>query len=144
MGSSNRVLFLIFTFWHLATNFLVELVYLFPRGSGALCHQPINFSRCLWRTFTGLAFVSMSANWSSVWISRIVTRPAATAALKWWYLTLMCLVLGRMAGALARHSAPALSSNNLQCTTGIVCPTLYPLSLISCTVFISGIVLRRA
>jgi hypothetical protein len=45
----------------------------------------------------------------------------------------MCLVLGRMAGALANVSAALLSSNILHLTVGLVPPTGTPLSLSSCT-----------
>jgi hypothetical protein len=56
----------------------------------------------------------------------------------------MCLVLGRMAGALAKVSAALLSSNILHLTVGWVPPTGTPLSLSSCTRSIMGMTLRSA
>jgi hypothetical protein len=56
----------------------------------------------------------------------------------------MCLVLGCMAGALARVSAALLSSNILHLTVGWLHPTGTPLSLSSWTRSIMGMTLRSA
>ena len=62
----------------------------------------------------GVGFVNMSANWFLVSILVILSVLFLTASLKKWYLIAMCLVLGFIFGALARVSAPILSSNRVQ------------------------------
>ena len=64
----------------------------------------------------------------------------ATYARKWWYFTIICFVLGLMAGAQANASSPMLSSNSLHMTVGETVPTLYPRDFIYFMIFMIGIV----
>ena len=69
--------------------------------------------------------VKISANNSFVCIASTLIDLFLMWSLKWWYLIVMCLVLGLCFGALANPSATFLSSkNSVECVTdnsGFIC-----------------------
>ena len=72
--------------------------------------------RCLRKRGELKGFVKMSAIWFSVSTCFTVMVPFCICARKWWYLMLICFVLGRIFGTFDNSRAPMLFSNALQCT----------------------------
>ena len=91
-----------------------------PRLLGRKGYHPMTLLRSVVNRSTPRLFVNWSANWSLVWMARTLSRPERTWDRKWWYFWLMCLVRGRIFGTFASSSAPALSSNMVQRTVGVV------------------------
>ena len=64
----------------------------------------------------------MSATFSPVSTYRTETVLSRTNERKWWYLSAMCFVRGRMRGDSTRSIHPLLSSWTVQCITGVPSP----------------------
>ena len=92
----------------------------------------------LWqrKSFWGKGFVKISAILFTISIAKILIVPFHTKSRKWWYTW---LVRGRIFGVRANSRAQELSSNALQCTSGVVESVGNPFPFISLSSCIMGI-----
>ena len=85
--------------------------------------------------------VRISAGFLDDSIGRMDIVELATYERKWWYVVLICFVLGFMAGARTNTIALLLYSNFLDRTVGETVPKLYPRAFVYFRRYMLGMVL---